>query len=204
MINIINPGCGNVISVRNWALKTEKKTKIISNPEEFEPGTIVIPGVASSYYMMLNLMEKNFIELLFLQKKSGDKIIGICAGFQVMGKSTTEDDGCNCLGFIDAYTERLHDLNNKNISQSGWMDVNIKINKESILSRHYKRKKVLSGEAYFNHRYGMKINSKKIDSEYNFDCNGYITHYFNENIYGFQFHPEKSLEFGRSLLKVLI
>lgn len=204
MINVVNVGCGNFSSVKNWVNQYTSKVQIISNPNQFVDGPIILPGVSSATQLMINLRSSGFESFLKELNYEGKKIIGICAGFQVLGTSTTEGTGASCLDLLPVEISRMKDSNDKDISCTGWKNVEILIKENSKLKNNFPRRKILRGEAYFNHEYGAEANEKITKHDYIFGISqGYYTHIIKNNIYGFQFHPEKSSIFGRELLGIL-
>ncbi len=204
LINIINAGCGNFSSVRNWVNQYTSRVQIITNPKQYIKGPIILPGVSSSTQLMNNLRATGFETLLKELNSTGEKIIGICAGFQVLGVYTEEDVGTDCLNILPFKVSRLKDTFGVETTCTGWKKVNIKIKEQTLLKEDFKKKRVLRGEAYFNHEYGVSSNDYPLHNDYNYGISeGYYSHIINNNVYGFQFHPEKSSVFGRELLGIL-
>lgn len=204
MINIINVGLGNYTSVKNWALLFSSSVKIISNKDQYKSGSIIIPGVSSSTQLMKNLITHDFISLIKKAKNNKEKIIGFCSGFQVLGSTSTEDDGMKCLDFLPFKVKKMKDKSGLSIGCTGWKKVKIQINKKTKFGNNFKGRKKIEGEAYFNHEYAaiIKKNAMLKNDIYHVEADK-LTYFIRENIYGFQFHPEKSLTFGKKLLGML-
>lgn len=204
MINIINLGIGNVASIANWVSKKTDEINLINRPKEYRSGHIILPGVCSATELMRRLKQTNLDALILEEAKAQkSKIIGICAGFQVMGKRTSEDDGIACLNLIPLEVEKITMLDGR-ISNTGWDHISLDTSKPTTrLSNDFRRNKKIIGEAYFNHRYGFRIRKNEVCSAAFGSANGYLTHWISNNIYGFQFHPEKSGTLSQRLLEIL-
>ena len=92
MIQIIDYGMGNIIPVLKCFQKIEKRVQVIFNVDEFNPKSevLVLPGVGSWDQGIKSLKEKGFDQLLTERDKSGNKILGICLGFQLIGERSQE------------------------------------------------------------------------------------------------------------------
>ena len=187
MINIIEVGLGNVRSVYNWVHSRTERISFIKRPRDYQSGPIIIPGVASSSQLMLKL-EENKLDGLIKSVAKKETVLGICAGYQVLCQLTTEQQTVKCLGLLPG---EVHQLNQEK-SRTGWNEVDIPLHEDSPLSRAYPRNKRLTGQAFFNHAFGVFLG----DSHHDF--------MLSRNIVGCQFHPEKSREFGQLLLQGLI
>lgn len=204
MINIVQLGIGNVTSIGNWARQYTDDITLLTSPDNYTSGHLIIPGVCSSAELAKLLKVAGFDG--FLESLVGHpttKIIGVCAGFQVLGESTDEDGGAPCLGLIPVSTVSMRTLGLPSVV--GWDSVRIEmpIKKESLLRRSFPRHKALSGDAFFNHRYGVIPKTGNENPESAGKARHCVTHWFDRNIFGLQFHPEKSSVFGRRLLGLL-
>ena len=130
--------------------------------------------------------------------KKKNKILGICLGFQLLGKKGYEDGESQGLGLIDS--EVIKFSNNKlKVPHVGFNNISI-INKKSLL---YKDIDNLS-DFYFVHSYLMPYPNKNIKEDYIATCTygeKFIASVELNNIFGTQFHPEKSQSNGLKLIK---
>lgn len=175
---------------------------IITNDVELIKSSekIILPGVGHFGKAMENLHQLNLIDLLneeVLQKKK--PILGICLGMQLMA-SSSEEGQTKGLNWIDASVEEFKITNQLKykIPHTGWNQI-----------KFLKNSKLLEGiadysEFYFVHSYHFKCNRKSdalCSTDYESDFTSALEY---ENIFGVQFHPEKSHDTGMQLLKNFI
>lgn len=197
MIAIIDYGIGNLASVHNMFKKIGAKEVIITKSEaEIEKADkILLPGVGAFDSAMKHLQSTGLIPLLN-KKVLVDKIptLGICLGMQMLTKSSEEgiEQG---LGWIDARTVKFNlDPSLKlKVPHMGWNYVKVKFENPLI-------DLVSKNRFYFVHSYYVQCEDKRQSLA---TCNfgGDFTCMVNkDNIFGAQFHPEKSLKFGMKVL----
>ncbi len=195
MITIVDYGLGNLVSVRNMLKKSGINSVITDKPEEINSAKkLILPGVGSFDNGMKLIKEKGLREILD-QKVLVDKIpiLGICLGMQLLSKSSEEgiEPG---LGWIDAKTIKFEFADNVlKIPHMGWNYISVK--KENPLIDKKERQRFFLLVSYY-----VQCNNQEdiiATSNYGVDFTCAINH---ENIYGAQFHPEKSLKFGMSVL----
>jgi len=198
MIVIVDYGIGNLASVLNMFKKIGVKDVCISSDKAvIEKATkILLPGVGAFDAGMLNLEKSGLIPLLnkmVLEEKI--PVLGICLGMQLLTKQS-EEGLKNGLGWIDAETVKFDfDPSQKlKIPHMGWNY--IKVNRTNPLIDTEKKNKF-----YFVHSYYVKCFDETqsiATSNYGIDFTCMVN---KGNIYGAQFHPEKSLKFGMKLLE---
>jgi len=201
MIFIINYGLGNLSSVLNMIIKAGGQATIVSDPDILtEADKFILPGVGAFDHGMSNLHKSGWINALneaVLVRRV--PILGICLGMQLMCKSS-EEGNLPGLGWINAEVTRFKFPVNSNlkIPHMGWNTVDICKTNPLISDKEGEQR------FYFVHSYHAVCNNPLdvLATSYH----GYeITSAFsNENIYGVQFHPEKSHRFGMALLKKFI
>jgi len=161
---------------------------------------LIFPGVGHFAMGVRNLKELGFWdelnEAVLVNKK---QILGICLGMQLMAKHSEEGDAIG-FGWFDANVKKFNvsDASKFKIPHMGW-------NTLDICQSH----PILKGineedEFYFVHSYHIFMNTTAeilANTVYDYTFTSAI---FKENIFGFQFHPEKSLETGKKLLKNFI
>lgn len=196
MINIIDVGLGNIRSIEHWIGRSNLDCKRVFKIEDFTNNAIIIPGVASAGEYMHRLVDLGLDREIIRRSNQGQKIIGICLGFQILTNYSEEDGGIECLGIIKGSANYL----DNNIIHNGWDSFYFDI-RELQNNFYRKRKKIVAGRVYFNHELRVNIEcdsySKKL-------VNNITSFAIKDNIFGFQFHPEKSQRTGQELLELII
>jgi glutamine amidotransferase len=198
MIVIIDYGIGNLASVLNMFKKIGAKDVVVSSNTEVisKASKLLLPGVGAFDAGMSNLGASGLIPILN-QKVLEDKvpILGICLGMQLLTKKSEEGLKPG-LGWIDAETLKF-DLDpalKLKVPHMGWNY--IKVNKKNPLIDTETKSRF-----YFVHSYYVKCfdeSQSLATSNFGIDFTCMVN---KNNIYGAQFHPEKSLKFGMKLLE---
>jgi glutamine amidotransferase len=199
MITIIDYGAGNIKSIKNMLKKIGVRSQISSNKEIIENAEkLILPGVGHFDYGMKNLEASGLINTLN-QKVLIDKVplLGICLGAQLLGNRSDEGERKG-LGWIDM--DILKFLPEElpvelKIPHMGWN-----------YTEKTKESKLLIGveqfsRYYFVHIYYMKAHNTEdilLKTNYGID---FVSAVEKGNIYGVQFHPEKSHRYGMELLR---
>jgi glutamine amidotransferase len=198
---IVNYGTANLYSVKKSLDRMRVSSIISSDPKDIiNTEKIILPGVGHFGKAMSNLKELNLLDTLHEAVLVKQKpILGICLGMELMAKES-EEGNVEGLGWLDAEIIRFNvsDKLKYKIPHICWNQVYIK--KNSPLMNNISD----SSEFYFVHSYHLKINTQSdILSETQYD-------YFfpsaieKDNIFGVQYHPEKSHDAGAQLLKNFI
>jgi glutamine amidotransferase len=193
---IINYNLGNPQSIKNMLGYLGIDAKISSDPSEIAKAErLLLPGVGHFQHGMEQLEEIGIIEVLNKAVLEDKKpILGICLGMQLLTKHS-EEGNKDGLGFIDAQTLKFN-LNDPllKIPHMGWNTV--KFNKESELTTEIRS----NPRYYFVHSYYVDCKAKDdvlCTTNYGQE---FVSGFQHENIFGLQFHPEKSHKFGMELL----
>jgi glutamine amidotransferase len=195
MIAIIDYGTGNVMSILNMLSFIGVQAKVINNPKDISTATkLILPGVGSFDNAMNQIKNKWQEELhthALIKKKY---ILGICLGMQLMCNKS-EEGSMDGLGWIDGIVNKFQFSHSDfKIPHMGWNYVQTK--KENPLLDIDELNRF-----YFVHSYHVllsNINDELCETSYGYN----FTSAFNKNnIFGVQFHPEKSHKYGFSLLK---
>jgi imidazole glycerol-phosphate synthase subunit HisH len=195
-IIIIDYGMGNIRSVLNKIHRAGHNAEVSYQHEMIEKADkLILPGVGHFSNGMKRLKERNLLEILN-RRVLTDKIpiLGICLGMQLLTLHSEEGD-VNGLGWIDAETIRfrINDIRHK-VPHMGWNSIEQK--KESRLLNGIPD----SSYFYFVHSYHVKCNKAEdilTTSNYVYD---FVSAVEKENIFGTQFHPEKSHGTGERML----
>ena len=197
MTGIIDYGLGNLGSIYNMLDVIGEDSIISDNPQKLhECDRLILPGVGSFDAGMKNLEEKSLINCLKKEVSEGKSILGICLGMQLLGRKSEEGSSLG-LGFIPFDTVKFSfDKTLKlKIPHMGW-DIVTFTQENKLLSEIDGRQRY-----YFVHSYHAKCDSERnvlMRCEYGYEFAASVV---NENVYGVQFHPEKSHDFGMRLLK---
>lgn len=197
MTGIIDYGLGNLGSIYNMLDVIGEDSIISDNPQKLhECNRLILPGVGSFDAGMKNLEEKSLINCLKKEVSEGKSILGICLGMQLLGRKSEEGSSLG-LGFIPFDTVKFSfDKTLKlKIPHMGW-DIVTFTQENKLLSEIDGRQRY-----YFVHSYHAKCDSERnvlMRCEYGYEFAASVV---NENVYGVQFHPEKSHDFGMRLLK---
>lgn len=198
-ITIIDYGLGNLGSIKNMLKKIGVASEITNDLSKIKlANKLILPGVGSFDDGMNNLIKLNLQNILN-DKVLIDKvpILGICLGMQLMLNSSDEGFSTG-LNWVNGKSIKFADLYKGHkliVPHMGWNNVSV-LKKNKLFSQD-----ILDYRFYFVHSYYVQLDSRNDiigQTTYGLD----FTSSFNcDNIYGVQFHPEKSHKFGMNLLK---
>ena len=198
MITIINSETGNFLSVVNMLKKIGYETILTDDYDLISNSKILIfPGVGNFDNVMNKIYEKKIDKAILNSLEKNSKLLGICVGMQALFTKSQEGKirGLDLIkGEINKFSFEKKILK---IPHMGWNKVNF--NKDS------KFNEILSeNRFYFVHSYFAKCDDKKdILGVTNYGLN-FASSVRKNNIFGVQFHPEKSHYFGKKFLKTFI
>ncbi len=198
MIGIIDYGLGNVISVQAAVQRLGHPAELIGDPGRLGTADkLVLPGVGAFGDGMRNLRERGFVEPL-TRRVMEDRVpfLGICLGFQLIARESTEY-GLNAgLGWIDARVVRLTPADTGlRIPHVGWNGLAQK--SASPLFREIPEDALF----YYVHSYCMRpADSSVVTGECDYG-GPFTASVGRDNIHAVQFHPEKSQRHGLKLLE---
>lgn len=195
MLLIVDYGLGNLVSVKNMFKKLGVDAVISDEHSKINSATkLILPGVGA-FDNGMNLINQKGLRDVLNKRVLTDKIpvLGICLGMQLLTKSSEEGKEKG-LGWVDAETLKFTFTDNKlKIPHMGWDYVDVKKENKLIDKKSGQR-------FYFVHSYYVKCNNPSdIIATCNYG-NEFTCMLNHENIYGAQFHPEKSLKFGMEVL----
>ena len=199
MITIIDYGSGNISAIGNIYERLNIDYKIAKSPSEIIGAhKLFLPGVGAFDETMILLENSGFRKALDIEVLINKvPIIGICVGMQVLGGSS-EEGKLPGLGYIKGHVKRLDEnliINKPSLPHMGWNNISLK--RQSPLFEDIDTEIGF----YFLHSFYFECDNHSdviATTEYGQSFASAINH---ENVYGIQFHPEKSHNNGVSLLK---
>ena len=198
MLAIIDYGLSNLSSISSALEYLEIKSKCTNDKKIIlDAKGIILPGVGSFEKGMENLKHLNLINILTEQiKQKKIPILGICLGFQLMSNFGYEGKKQKGLGWIDAETKILQKTSTElRIPHVGWNECKI-VNKSRLLNK-------IPEDTLFYFIHSFHVACRDQNQVVGISDHGqkFVAAFENENIFGTQFHPEKSQYFGLQLLK---
>lgn len=193
---IVDYGLGNVKAFKSIYDKLNVKSEIASKKEHFLNAThLILPGVGSFDWALSKLNDsglREILDMLVIEKKL--PTLGVCVGMQMMA-SKSEEGVLPGLNWIEG---KVIKFNNEIIlPHMGWNDAKPLV--ESILF-----KEIINPKFYFLHSFYYEPNDEKYSISVTNYGDNFISAINKKNIYGTQFHPEKSHENGTKVLKNFI
>lgn len=197
MLVIIDYGVGNLGSLMNMCKYIGVAAKVSSSKEDIENAShLLLPGVGAFDYGANSLKNSGLIEVI--ERKVFNRsapILGICLGMQLMTLSSAEGEESG-LGWIDAQTKRIPGSKSLKVPHMGWSRVEPQ--KKSALFSNYDNTR---DRYYFVHSYYVNCNNPAdVTATISYGVTADIA-FEKDNVFGVQFHPEKSHHFGMKILK---
>ena len=196
-IGVINYGSGNYKSLCNALDYLNIDRVEITSSEDFSGvSNIILPGVGTYGDCMNRLDRMGLVDSIrseVLDRKKN--LLGICVGMQVLTNFGTEYGNHKGFGFISGSTNVMKEVKDVSIPHIGWSSVNIV--KNTPLFNGIEN----NSDFYFVHSYCVNIESTSLISSFVQLGDDITSSVEFENIYGVQFHPEKSQKNGLKLLK---
>ena len=201
-ILILNYGINNIFSIFNSISQFSNQIKIISEISElnnYKFNKLIIPGVGSFPRAMHEIKSRKLDKLLYETYENNISIISICLGFQILFEASYEIEKTSGLGILNGdlvpFDKKLACKIN-----TGWRKV--VTNKEM----NNKVSQLIDGKYFYHtHSYYLSNYDEKIALSYSKNDNFlYCSSIMRNNIFGFQFHPEKSGQNGLELIRNLI
>ena len=198
MIGIIRAKSGNIGSIINALEHLNQKYLLIDKKSQIETlNKIILPGVGAFKNLKRDLINlelfnsiKNFID------NEENYFLGICIGMQILLKKGTEDGEEEGLNYFDGTVKNFNKIKKIKVPNINWKSINIKKDC-NILKNHNSL-----DQFYFLHSYFCEINNKNdIVATSNYNGIEFPCIIKKKNIYGIQFHPEKSNMQGLNILK---
>jgi imidazole glycerol-phosphate synthase subunit HisH len=206
MVNILDLGYGNSASIANTLDCLGYPYELIDHPNKLQEGVLIIPGVGSISAFNNKLSRLNWSENIKHFAKGNNKVIGICLGLHALTAYSEESDGMKCMGFLGKKVSTVLVDKEYKRSNTGWLPFSI--DKDFLYQSKWdpfydrSRKKSIKGRVFYNHIYGVQVSKNPSISIHG--RKKFVALTVRDNFMGIQFHPEKSQEFGRSLLEFIL
>ena len=190
---IIDYNVGNIHNLKNALDFGGIENRLVTDPDEVKKADrILLPGVGAFAPAMDHLKKSGMLDALQEKFQSGAPMLGVCVGAQLLLDNSEEDGFHDGLGWIPGKVKRFsHELK---VPQIGWNSV--KKQKNNLLFNH------VSDEMYFYFVHSYHLELRNLDqvlgmTNYGYDFASVVC---KENLWGVQFHPEKSQAAGLKLL----
>ena len=199
MISVIDYGLGNVNAIVSAYFQLGINCNIASKPSDLKSSThIILPGVGSYDHALQKIRSKDFeapLNELVLEQKV--KVLGICVGLQIM-TNNSDEGSLSGFGWVDLDTKRIMP-NSKTgkkfkVPHMGWNSV--KLSKECSLLQG-----INNNPFYFLHSFALNDPQKIYQSSTTMYGGSLVASVSHQNLYGTQFHPEKSHHQGLRIFK---
>jgi len=199
MITIVDYGMGNLRSVNNALDLLGADVEITSEPEKILAAErLILPGVGAFGLAMQHLRERGLVEALN-QKVLNERtpILAICLGMQLLGQSSNEHGQHNGLGWLPGRVQ-LFELTDLRVPHVGWNNITLH-GKPPLFNTLADQ-----SEMYFVHSYHYMLDPDDDQSviaattDYGYE---FVAAVHRDNIFGTQFHPEKSQAAGLKILQ---
>lgn len=193
MIAVIDYGAGNLKSVTKALDHLGYANTIVSSPKELEAADgMILPGVGA-FPMCMAALRKSGMDQAILQQTGKKPLLGICLGMQMLLDSSTEMGGAQGLGLIPGTVEKIE--TNLKLPHIGWNSLNI-VNPNPLTAG------LSDGDyVYFVHSFCAKVKNSEdlaLTTDYGTTVTAMIA---RGNVFGCQFHPEKSGPVGMTILR---
>ena len=195
---IVDYGMGNLGSVTRALAELGADAFIAENPGQLPMADrLILPGVGSFVDGMANLAEHNWVEPIREHVRAGKPVLGICLGMQLLASSGSEGGEHAGLDLIPGKVNRLDILGcSQRIPHVGWNNVRLAAETSGLFAG------IPNGtDFYFVHSFAFQATDTcnvLADVEYGIPFPAAIA---RDNVFGTQFHPEKSSKAGFRLLK---
>ena len=199
MIGIINFGYGNIQSITNALNDSGIKSKVLSESKEVKNfDKLILPGVGSFKTCFEKLVEYGWKSEIQNHIAKKNYLLGICLGMQLMFEWGEEDGGSQGLGIFKGEVKKIEINKFEKLPHVGWNNIKLEKKNELFNGINY------DVDYYFIHSFEcLPKNKSEIIATTEFGNKKKIIASVSnhKNIYGTQFHPEKSPPNGLKILK---
>lgn len=194
MIAIIDYGMGNLRSVQKAFERVGADALITQSARDIHNAEkVVLPGVGAMQPAMDTLKAMNMIDAIKDAVSTGKPFLGICLGFQLLFEKSYEGGDVRGLGIVEGEVKRFTDLK---IPQIGWNQLSVQ-KKDCPLFKGIQ----WPADVYFCHSYFVSPRQNEIIASTTDYGITFASAIWKGNLFGVQFHPEKSQKTGLQILK---
>ncbi|EMC26816.1 imidazole glycerol phosphate synthase subunit HisH [Streptococcus mutans] len=197
MIIVIDYDAGNTANVLRALDKLGVKAELSADPQKIVAASgLILPGVGAFPAAMAELEKRSLVAVIKEAVAKGIPLLGICLGMQLLVEKGLEHCETAGFGFISGICQEISAKAGFPVPHMGWNDLQVK--QKSALTAG------LQGQAvYFVHSYFTDVPQEYIDVtvDYSIEVPAMI---HKDNVYGAQFHPEKSGDVGLGILKKFV
>lgn len=196
-IIVIDYDAGNTANVLRALNKLGVKAELSADPQKITAASgLILPGVGAFPAAMAELEKRGLVSAIKEAVAKGTPLLGICLGMQLLVEKGLEHHETVGLGFIPGLCQEIPAMAGYPVPHMGWNDLQVK--QESPLTTGLQDQAV-----YFVHSYFTDVPQEYIDvtAEYSISVPAMI---HKDNVFGAQFHPEKSGDVGLGILKKFV
>jgi len=192
-IAIVDYGVGNLYSIQKLLDFLEMDWMMASKEKDFDScNGIILPGVGAFGDAMQEMQAKGLDEIIIRQVDKGKILLGICLGMQILFARGTEGGIYSGLGILDGSIEAIPDI--VKVPHTGWNSI------ERVLECNLLEEISSKDYMYFVHSYYAEVLDTSIikaTTTYGVSIPAVVN---KDNVYGVQFHPEKSGSMGIKII----
>jgi len=194
---VIDYGMSNLGSITRALEECRTSPIVSSKPADLQQAShVILPGVGSFYEGMKHLRSLDFDKALNkIVYEDKVPLLGVCLGMQLLADDGIEGGKIKGLGLIEGTTIKLIPKPHEKIPHIGWNEVHIQ--QKNTLFKKIPEKT----DYYFVHSYHFVPKDKSVITTTTPYCGKFVSSIQKDNIFGVQFHPEKSQFWGFQLLK---
>ena len=187
---IIDSGGANIASVRYAIERLGVKAELTTDPERVRTAThVILPGVGMAADCMGRLQQSGLVDTI---KSLKQPLLGICVGMQLLFDSSDEGD-VSCLGMLPGRVQRFPSRAGLPVPHMGWNQLNVL--RPTLLTQGIHA----DDYVYFVHSFAAPVTDMTLaTTDYGAPFSAIVK---RDNVYGVQFHPERSARVGAILLR---
>ncbi|MGT2907286.1 imidazole glycerol phosphate synthase subunit HisH [Streptococcus dentiloxodontae] len=197
MIIVIDYDAGNTANVLRALDKLGVKAELSADKEKILAADgLILPGVGAYPSAMAELDKRDLVSVIKEAVAAGTPLLGICLGMQILTEKGLEHTETKGLGFIPGVCREIPARKTMPVPHMGWND--LRVEQESPLTAGLQDQSV-----YFVHSYFTDVPEDYIDvtADYSIKVPAMI---HKDNVYGAQFHPEKSGDVGLGIIEKFV